>query len=759
MEPATDATARFADVTRLLAPRTVAVIGASDQPGNIGGAAVRFFGKFASPCTVWPVNRGRDTVAGLACYPSVAELPAPADLAILAVPATAVLQVVRDCAAAGIRAGIAWAGGFVEGGSEGMARQAELAALCRETGFALLGPNCIGIIDTHVPITASFALMMLNFDRFLPGNISMVSQSGGLATMGQAMAQLQGYGFRYMISTGNEAVLEVADFIHALAADNRTKIIATYLEGVRNGAKFRRALLDARDAGKPVIVLKAGATPASKAAAAAHTGALAGEGRVWDAVLRDCAAIQVESLEELLDIAMQLSGADLSKLPRSRGVAAVTFGGGSGVLSADQCDRVGLNVPALTADTRTALQDLVPPLASTRNPVVLTPQAYQNPQWLELFPQALDVIAADPGVGMTFFQLGPMARGDLEMTHMVAAFRTRCAKPVVAAWPLMIEAAGNSLHADGVHVFPEYSRAVRTMGRLADYADARATERESVPAASFDWSAELPIPQAGTIISEHACHAILTRAGLPVAAGRLAQSEDAAVDAARAVGFPVVMKGISSAVTHRAAAGLLALGLRSEAEVRATWRTLRTLAASLPAALDGILVQHMMQEGAELLVSAFRDPDFGVMLSVGAGGTLTELLDDVVLVPAPVSRTAATSALRRLRVMRKAGDPPNALLDFLCQFSELSASAPWQRFVLEVNPVKWTKNEARAVDGCSSSNNRDLVHRNCHVGHSAGAAASDNAQRSAMQALRYRSYRFPPAIIMPSCGIVTVTSD
>jgi hypothetical protein len=186
---------------------------------------------------------------------------------------------------------------------------------------------------------------------------------------------------------------------------------------------------------------------------------------------------------------------------------------------------------------------------------------------------------------------------------------------------------------------------------------------------------------------------------------------------------------------------------------------LRTLAASLPAALDGILVQHMMQEGAELLVSAFRDPDFGVMLSVGAGGTLTELLDDVVLVPAPVSRTAATSALRRLRVMRKAGDPPNALLDFLCQFSELSASAPWQRFVLEVNPVKWTKNEARAVDGCSSSNNRDLVHRNCHVGHSAGAAASDNAQRSAMQALRYRSYRFPPAIIMPSCGIVTVTSD
>src|SRR5580700_5044861 len=258
----------FADVSRLLAPRSVAIIGASDQPGNVGGAAVRFFRKFSSPCTVWPVNRGRDTVAGLPCYKSVADLPAPTDLAILAVPASVVVQVVRECVAAGIRAGIAWAGGFQEGGASGLALQNELAALCRQTGFALLGPNCIGIIDTHTPITASFASMMLELHRFLPGNISMVSQSGGLATMGQAMAQLQGYGFRYMISTGNEAVLEVADFIHALAADLLTKVIATYLEGVRDGGKFRRALLAARDAGKPVIVLKAGATSASAAAAA-----------------------------------------------------------------------------------------------------------------------------------------------------------------------------------------------------------------------------------------------------------------------------------------------------------------------------------------------------------------------------------------------------------------------------------------------------------------------------------------------------------
>jgi acetate---CoA ligase (ADP-forming) len=689
----------FADVSRLLAPRTIAVIGASDQPGNVGGAAVRFFRKFASPCTVWPVNPGRDTVAGLPCYRRVTGLPSAADLAILAVPAAAVLQVVRDCVSAGIRAGIVWAGGFQEGGPNGIALQDELAATCRQSGFALLGPNCIGIIDAHTPMTASFASMMLAIDRLLPGNISMVSQSGGLATMAQAIAQQQGYGFRYMISTGNEAVIGIADFIYALAFDPHTKIVATYLEGVREAEKFRHALLAARAAGKPVIVLKAGATPASAAAAAAHTGALAGEGRVWNAVLHDCAAIQVDSLEELLDLAMQLSGTDLRKLPPRRGVAAITFGGGSGVLSADQCDRAGLAVPALTDATRNTLKGLVPPLASTRNPVDLTPQAYQSPEWFSHFPQALDVIASDPAVSTVFLQLGPMARGDVEMARMVAAFRNRCPKPVLVAWPLAIEPALISLRADGVHVFPEYSRAVRAMARITDYADALAHAREVVPPAAFDWAAQVPNPHPGMVIMEHECHAILTRAGLPVAKGTLATTEEAAAGAIRQLGGPVVMKAVSERITHRAAAGLLALGLQSEAAVRKGWRTLQARAAELSVVLDGILVQRMMSMGAELLVSGFRDPDFGIMIMLGAGGTLTELISDVVVIPAPFGPVTAERVLQRLQVMRNVTKHSDVLIDFVCRFSALAASVPWQRFVFEVNPVKWTAKEVQAVDG------------------------------------------------------------
>ncbi len=692
----------FADVSRLLAPRSVAVIGASDQPGNIGGAAVRFFRKFGSPCAVYPVNRARRSVDGRPSYASVAELPTPTDLAILAVPAAAVAGVIRECAAAGIPAGVVWAGGFVEGGAAGVARQEELAAICRQTGFAMLGPNCIGVIDAHRPVTASFASMLLGFDRLLPGNISMVSQSGGLATIGLALAQRQGCGFRYMVSTGNEAVLGAADFIRAFVDDPRTKVIAAYLEGVRDGAKFRRALLAARAAGKPVIVLKAGATAASAIAAAAHTGALAGEGRVWSAVLRDGAAIPVDSLEELLDVAMQLSSADLSRLPVGRGVAAITFGGGSGVLSADQCDRAGLAVPALSPETLAALAGAAPPLASLRNPVDLTPQTYLDRQWLAHFPRALDAIAADPAVGTLLLQLGPMASGDLQMAQMVAAFRARCPKPVVAAWPLMVEAAGDYLRSQSMHVFPEYSRAVRAIGRLAGYAEALRARRSAAAPAAFDWAAELPAPQRGAVVSEPRCHAILARAGLCVAAGRLAVSADGAVLAAHEVGFPVAMKGISAAVIHRAAAGLLALSLNSDEEVRANWAALQARAAALHIALEGIYVQHMVDGGIELLASAFRDPDFGVMLSVGAGGALTELIDDAILAPAPLDEEAAAELLNRLRVVRRAGGLPggsSGLARFVSRFSAAAAAAPWRRFVLEINPIKWAGDRVVAVDG------------------------------------------------------------
>ncbi len=483
----------FADVSRLLAPRSIAVIGASDQPGNLGGVAIRLSQKFGYPGMLWPINPRRAEVHGIPCHARVADLPAPADLALIATAAESVSGLVRECAEAGIRRGIVWAGGFAEIGEGGLTLQQELIEACRDTGFALVGPNCIGIIDSWTPVTASFASFLTEVDVLVRGDISMISQSGGTATMAQAFAQQAGFGFRYMISSGNEAVLTASDYLHALVEDPHTRVIAAYVEGVKDGDRFLAALAEARAAGKPVVVLKGGETAASARAAVAHTGALAGERRVWDAVLRDAGVIQVRSLEELLDNALFLSSADMKKLPAGTGVAVVTFGGGGGVLAADQAARNGLVMPLLTAGTREALRPLVPPIAAIANPVDLTPQAFNRAEWFARFPRALDVIATDPAIHSVLLQFGPMAQRGMDVARATCAFSRRTRKTVCFAWPLAPPGVVEFLREQGVYVFIEHARAIAVLAQLArrHAVVARGIEGEAVPIA-FDWSTHLP---------------------------------------------------------------------------------------------------------------------------------------------------------------------------------------------------------------------------------------------------------------------------
>lgn len=250
----------FVDVEPLLAPRSIAVIGASDDPSNLGGVAVRRLQKFGYPGPIWPVHPRAQEVAGLPCFAKVGDLPEPAELAVFAVAAERVVDLVAECADFGIRHGIVFAGGFVDDGPEGARLQAELENTCRATGFSLLGPNCLGVINAQMPMTATFAAYLVEKGDLMPGGLSIAGQSGGLVTMAAALARSQGFGVRYVVSTGNEALVTTADFVHAFVRDEQTRVIALYLEGSRDGAKFLEALIAARTAGKPVVVLKAGST-------------------------------------------------------------------------------------------------------------------------------------------------------------------------------------------------------------------------------------------------------------------------------------------------------------------------------------------------------------------------------------------------------------------------------------------------------------------------------------------------------------------
>jgi acyl-CoA synthetase (NDP forming) len=488
--------------------------------------------------------------------------------------------------------------------------------------------------------------------------------------------------------------------------DPETKIITAYLEGVDDGARLLAVLEQARAARKPVVILKGGATDASARAAIAHTGALVGNDRVWDAVFREQAVIRVHSQEEMLDVAMFLSGIEMDRLPAGNGVAAMTFGGGTGVLSADQCVPQGLATPSLEPATKDRLKGLVPPIASIANPIDLTPVTYNQAHWLELFPQALNVIAADPGIHTLFFQCGGMAHKATEIMDNICGIRDRTQKPVCVFWALAPEAVRKRLPAEGIYVFPEVARGVRAIGHAVRFASAlsQPPRPENIELPAFDWTAHVMKPEAGMVISEHQCHALLADAGLPVAAGQLVNDEDGVVRAAEAIGYPVALKGISPAAPHRAAAGLLELDVRSDMEGRDAYRRIAGRTEQAAIRLDGIYVQHMVKGGLELLVSAFRDPTFGVMVSCGAGGNLTEVIDDVTLERAPVDQEQAVRMLKRLRIVRRATKLQETAevataADFVTRFSCLVATAPWRRFVIEVNPIKWGTEGMAAVDG------------------------------------------------------------
>ncbi|HET6239693.1 MAG TPA: acetate--CoA ligase family protein [Acetobacteraceae bacterium] len=700
----TPATPRFADVSGLLYPRSIAVIGASDRPGNLGGDTVERLLRFGYPGRVFAVNPSGGTVRGVTCHRTMADLPEAPHSAVMSIPAAAVVDTVRDCIAVGTRLGVAFAGGFAETGAEGAALQRDLVALCQETGFTLCGPNCVGIINAATPATQSFATALHEFTSLRAGPISMVTQSGGIGTTAFSMVQWAGFGFRHLISGGNEAVVDFADYLHALACDEGTEVIAAYLEGAGDGAKLVNALEAARDRGKPVVMIKSGATAASARAAQAHTGSLVGVNRVFDAVLQELGVIRVRSVEELVDVSLMLAGLAHDRLPRGNGVGIVTFGGGNGVLAADQCTTHGLEAPPLDAAHSAKLRPLLLSVASAANPMDLTPSTAFRAESLAQLPVAMDVLASQPDISSVILIVGAMASRAQEISQVFIDFVARCPKPVCVSWPAPPTGTEAHFAEHGIPSFDEPDRGLRALGHLARLAAAMSRPRRGgtlVPVA-FDWAAH--VPAATSVVPEDGCHAILRAAGLPAAAGALATSAAEAQRIAAGVGLPVVLKGITPRITHRAAAGLLAVDLRTEDDVAAGFRRLADRATVLGVTLDGVLVQRMARGGTELLVSAFADPVFGPMISVGAGGGLTELLEDVVTARAPVDEAVAANMIGRLRLATHARDEIGPLdrsapAAFVARLSLLCAGAPWPRFTFEVNPIRWNRAEVVAVDG------------------------------------------------------------
>ncbi len=680
----------------LLFPRSVVVVGATSIPGKIGNAVMSNVASFPGP--VFAVNPKYKEILGRPCYPSVMDLPEPADLAVIVIPAERVLPVLRECGEKGIRNAVVISAGFKEIGKEGAQRERELVRIANEYGLNVLGPNALGLISTKVGLNATFAPR-----GALPGHIAFMSQSGAFCTSVLDWAWKEKLGFSHFVSLGNKAVLDECDFLQAFAEDPETRVIVAYLEGIQDGPRFM-AIAREVTREKPIVVLKAGRAEAGARAVSSHTGTIAGADHAYDAAFRQCGVIRARTVEELFDFAYILAR---QPLPKGRKIGIVTNAGGAGVMAADAAEWEGLTVARLSEETLKALAEKVPEEAAIYNPVDVVGHAT-----LEQYKAALELVMADPGVdlGVALSAPHPILRFS-DLARVVSEVQTRFGKPMAVSFMAgeLGEEAEEILRRAGIPSFFDPARAVRALAVLAKYAEIRARPRQK--------PLKLPVDQGkvrktlaearakGRIRLGLEAADILSAYGIPFAKGGLAKNAEEAGRIAQELGTPVALKIVSPEITHKTELGGVRLNVSPQEADRVAWELLNSVHHRFPEAeIEGVYVQEMLPPGREVILGVVRDPTFGPLLMFGLGGIYVEVLRDVAFAVAPLSRTEAQELLDLIRGKKLLygvrGQPPvdlPGLLDVILRVGQLAAENP-EILELDLNPILCYPERVVAVD-------------------------------------------------------------
>ncbi len=674
------------------APRGVVVVGASRDTAKLGYGLARNLVRSGYRGAVHFVNPRGGSLFEQPLLPSVAAVPDPVDLAVVLVPAPAVAEVLQHCGERGIRAAIIASGGFREMGPAGAEREAECLRVAGRFHMRLLGPNCIGTIDTHLPLDTTF----LPPPGPVPGGVAFVSHSGAICAAVIDWARGQGFGLSRLVSLGNQADVNETDMLAAVAADPHTRVLTLYLEGVGDGRRFVDEA-SAVSRAKPVIALKVGRFQGGRRAVVSHTGALAGEERAFNAAFRRAGVLRAQSSEEMFDWARALAW---SPLPPGRGVAVLTNAGGPGVTAADAVEARGLVLAELSAETRTELAAVLPAEASLHNPVDMLASASPDE-----YARCLAVLLGDSGVHSVMVVLPPPPMfAATDVADALLPVIQSAAKPVVVALmgeELILEAA-QRLRAARIpeYRFPE--RAAAALAVLAQRAEYLA--RPPVPApkiGGIDRAAARRILAAaglgpGEWMPPDAAAALIGAYGIPVAPLRTARTPEQAVEAATAAGYPVAVKVDASGIAHKSDAGGVLLGLEDAAAVREAFeQVVGGIRRKQPeAAVRGVHVQAMAAAGQEVIIGAVQDPQFGALAMFGSGGVEVEGLEDVAFALAPLTveeaeeMIAATWAGRRLAGFRHlAAADRTAALDTLLRLARLAADLP-ELAEVEVNPLR-----------------------------------------------------------------------
>ena len=672
-------------------PRSVAVIGASRERGTIGAEVLHNLLAYEFNGPVLPVNAKASVVQSIIAYPTVEDVPGPVDLAVISVPRNAVQGVAESCGRKGVRALVVISSGFAEVGADGIVRQEALMRTCREHGMRLIGPNCMGILNTEddVRLNATFAP-----EPPPTGRVAFMSQSGALGLSIIDHASALGLGLSTFVSVGNKADISGNDLIRYWAQDEHTDVILLYLESFGNPRKFSRiARHVARE--KPIVAVKSGRSAAGARASGSHTGALLAASDVTvDALFRQTGVIRTDRLEEMFDVAALLAS---QPLPRGRRVAILTNAGGPGILCADACEAEKLEIPALSAETQAALRAVLPLEASVGNPVDMIASASADQ-----YREALGIIGRDPHVdAIVVIFIPPLVTRPEDVARAIVAGAREFAgvKPVLTVF-MQARGVPDELRSSDLHLpsyaFPE--DAATALARVARYAEWRARPIEppvALPDVRREEARALVESASGRSeewLGSGDVWKLLTYYGIPVLPQRIVSSVDAVSAAAAELGGPVALKAIAPGLLHKTEAGAVRLGL-STADVAAAAREMDSRLRSAGMTPGGFLLQRMASPGVEMIVGVVHDRQFGPVVACGAGGVLVELLKDVSVRLAPLSRRDADEMVRELRsfplLTGYRGSAPgdvSALVDTILRVSALVEDLP-QIAELDLNPV------------------------------------------------------------------------
>lgn len=624
-----------------LDPRSIAVIGASDNVNKIGGRPIAFLQRFGFKGPVYPVNPTRDRIQGLPSYASLSALPEVPELVIVAVPGARAVEAIDDCARAGVRVAVVFSSGFGETSDPvGHTQERRMVATARAAGMRMFGPNSQGLANFGSGSVPSFSTMFVECEP-ADGPVGIISQSGAMSVIPYGLLRARGIGVRHAHATGNDADTTVCELACVVAQDPALKLLLLYLEGIPDPWHLAEAARIARERELPIVALKSGRSPAGQAAARSHTGALANEDRVVDAFLEDQGIWRVRTMVEMIDAAaLYLKG----WRPRGRRLVSISNSGAVCVLSADAASDAGLSLQPLAEATQAELRTILPGFATTTNPVDITAALLTNSS---LFGAILPAIGRDPAADAFFVGVAVAGAGyDVEaFARDSARFEADTTKPLVAAAPQ--RSVAERFEAHGVITFPTEGEAIRALGQFLSHA-----ERLRTACAEDNPAPDRRAPPAATrMLDEARSLALIGAAGVPVVAHHLCTNATEARAAFAALGGGrVVVKGCSAKVVHKSELGIVKIGLDSADAVRAAFDEIIAAADRAGVELDGVVVARMARGQRELMAGAHRDPVFGPVLVVGDGGRYVEAMPDVATVLAPFTPARIERALRRLRI-------------------------------------------------------------------------------------------------------------